>query len=216
MNVIEIINKYVKIYKIPRTGWGIRGVKNPENISTHELSCLLLAFVLLPDNNPLNADYINFEEYNKNLILFLILIHDLGEIDIGDKVRGTKTDEEKKREYQSIHKFLTAVKLTNSNNMLYNYLDKLWVDMESGNPQNINAKVAKEIDYIQGAYQYFIYCIDGAVQFTRDSCYEWLNEVSDNKIMTSQGRKIRDELILNNPDFINHNILRNYFFDFKN
>lgn len=214
MNIIEVINKYIRIYEIERTGWKIRGIVNPENVSTHELSCLLIAFALLTDSTGLNTIFKNYEDYNKILIFLLILIHDFGEIDIGDKIRGTKTENEKSLEHQSIQNFLNAVKLNNLDSNLYDLLDALWVDMESGNPKNINARIAKEIDYIQGAYQYFLYCTSGRVKFTKESCVEWLNEISDDKIQTSQGKKIRDDLILKNTDFIKHKIGQ-YFKDFR-
>ncbi len=215
MNIIEVINKYIKIYDIERTGWKIRGINSPETVAEHVLSCILLCFALLPDNCASTDCNELINDYDKNLILLLLLIHDLGEIDIGDKKRGTKTDREKTIEHQSIQNFLNAVKFNNPNCNLYDCLDKLWFDMESGNPKNINAKIAKEIDYIQGAYQYFLYCISGKVKFTKETCQEWLNEVSDDKIQTSQGKKIRDNLILKNADFLGHKRLSKYFSNFK-
>ncbi len=213
MNIIDVINKYNKIYEIKRTGWKIRNIEEPESIAEHVLSCILISFTLLPDNDEIFSDE-RYDIYNKNLIITLLLIHDLGEIDIGDKVRGTKSVNDKFLEHNSIQTYLNAVKSTNSDGQLYDCLDKLWIDMESGNPKNINARIAKEIDYIQGAYQYFVYCISDKVKFTKESCAEWLNEISDARIKTSQGKKIRDNLILNNSDFIKHKTLGQYFVDF--
>lgn len=215
MDISEVINKYIKISDIERTGLVLRGIEKPENVSTHELSCQLIALASLFDGCDLNGFIENDEEVNLFLILLLILIHDLGEVDIGDKVRGTKTAEEKKCEHLSIQNFLHSINQNNTNSALCDLLDKLWADMESGNAKNVNARIAKEIDYIQGAYQYFRYCISDRVKFTRESCFEWLNEISDDRIKTPQGKKMRDGLILNNADFVNHKTLGKYFIDFK-
>lgn len=215
MNVIELFNKYNSINKIDRTGWTNRGIKNPESVSEHIMSCILIAFCFLPDNFNFDNHIACSDKYDKYLIINLLLIHDLGEVDIGDKIRGTKTIEEKCLEYGSINNFLCAIKMMNSNSTTYDILNELWVDMESGTPKNINAKIAKEIDYIQGAYQYFIYCISNEVKLTKESCFEWLNEISDKKINTSQGRKIRNDLILKNPNFVYHESLGEFFIEFK-
>lgn len=215
MELSEVINKYIKIYEIERTGWKIRGIEEPENVSTHELSCLLIAFAFLPNAAGLHPTIESCDDYNLLLILLLILIHDLGEVDIGDKIRGTKTAADKLREHRSVQNFLNAVKTNDPSSDLCDRLDELWVDMESGDPKNVNAKIAKEIDYIQGAYQYFIYCITGKAEYTKESCKEWFNDISDDKIQTFQGRKIRDDLIFKNPIFTAHATLHQFFREIK-
>ncbi|MCH5350894.1 MAG: HD domain-containing protein [Clostridiales bacterium] len=215
MNIIEALNKYLKIDEIKRSGWIKRGIDNPESVSSHSLSSAVILLCLLPDKTELNASDELYKDYDKDLTVFLVMIHDFGEIDIGDKIRGTKSAEDKRREYQSVHTFLEAAKSGRDNVALFDKLDELWKDMESGNPQNINAKIAKEIDYIQGVHRYFIYCVDGRVKYTKESCLEWLNEVSDKKIRTREGKKIRDSLIFNNPSFTENDFLCKLLRSFK-
>ena len=77
----------------------------------------------------------------------------------------------------------------------------VWGDMDSKNPKNINARIAKEIDYIQGSVRYFYYCKNNQVKFDNNDLIEWLGEVTDEKIKTKIGRDIRNKLIYENPAF---------------
>lgn len=200
---IKLLNKLFKLRNIKRTGYVKRNVENPENVAEHSGSCALIAFELLPFGKlPPELSEQSSDNYDKMLIIELLIFHDMAEIDIGDIVRGTKTDEQKQAEYNSMKSIFEGVY-----DGVYNSIEKgkrmleLWKDFDSGNPKDINAKIAKEIDYIQGSYKYFTYCASNRVKYTKSDCIEWLNEVSDEKIKTKIGRIIRQIMINECEDF---------------
>ena len=67
----------------PRTGWVQRGVQNPESIAEHIYGCWLLGTFLLPDTHP-------DPTYDKQVILDMLLLHDLPEAVTGDIPRPEK------------------------------------------------------------------------------------------------------------------------------
>lgn len=204
-NPNKMFNKLNGLSKIKRTGWKIRGIPEPESVSDHSLSCCGMALLYLPaDNSDTNFNEEFKGSYDRELIINLLMIHDFGEIDIGDIKRGLKTKEQKEREASSIAEFL-AIAYAGSDKGAE--ILKFWKDMESGNPQNINSKIAKEIDYIQGAYQYFTYCVEKKAMPGDASCREWLNEVNNKNIKTKLGREIRRRSIIHNELFLNDKVL---------
>lgn len=211
MTIGEVYNKYSDLYKIKRSGWIKRGINDPESIADHELNSMLMAFMFLSEKEDSPAP----DGYDKSLVIELLLIHDLGENDIGDIIRGEKTKDDKERELSSIIDLLTGISDHNGDKNRAATLKRLWLDMESPAPVDVNARIAKEIDYIQGAYQFFKYCVDGAYVPAAKSCAEWLEEVSDKYIKTSVGKTMRDELILKNELFTRDKtlggIIRSFF-----
>lgn len=203
-------NEIYGLDKVLRTGFVRRGVENPENVKQHSGACMLIAAAFLPwEKLPKKYSETGDELYDFMTIVTLLMIHDMGELKTGDIVRGTKTEDQKQAEYDEMKR------------IIYNFYDgyanpvekrepmlNLWADFDSGKPKNINAKIAKEIDYIQGSHKYFSYCAEGRVKYTIDDCYEWLNEVSDERIKTKIGREIRKALIYEYPEFKNIDLLQ--------
>jgi len=64
-----------KLKKMPRRGWVIRGVKNPESIAEHSFRATIMAWIL--------AGYKN-KKINMEKLLKMALVHDLCEIYAGD------------------------------------------------------------------------------------------------------------------------------------
>lgn len=184
-----LFNNCCSVLNKGRQGWIKRGIENYESISAHMYNCWLMGTMFLP--NKFNYD----KNYNKQTILELLLIHDIGECKIGDKIRGTKTQSDIKNENKAVVEFVAAYMHSNKK------LDKLWQDSESRNPENINARIAKEIDYIQGVYQYCLYCTEGKVKFSNEDWKSWLNDISF--IKSNIGKDIVWNTILNNKTFVN-------------
>lgn len=76
-------NKFSKADSVVRTGWVNNGVTNPENIVEHMYNCWLIGMLYLPDE-------CEEPEYDKNTILNMLLLHDLGETVTGDISRPEK------------------------------------------------------------------------------------------------------------------------------
>lgn len=202
----DIFDKIIGLSKIKRTGLVNRGIMNPENVMEHSFKCVWIAISYLPEN--LNGLLVGDDAvgYCYTDIILLLFVHDFGETDIGDIVRGKKTDNMRSEERGSIHKLLHDGLRDKA--CLAERLIMLWDDMESGCPKNINAKIAKDIDIIQGAHQYFSYVVSGGANDSFEACIEWIEEISDKKIRTILGRHIRNEVIYGNNIFLENTSIR--------
>lgn len=203
MDLCSVINKFSGISDVLRTGLVNRGVKQPESVAEHTLGCLLIAFKFLPNGHLEDGSEWENDKYNKTDIMNLLLVHDLGETEIGDIVRGQKTLADRVREREAVSNFLSGEQDSVADN---GRLLDLWDDMEAAAPTSLNAAIAKDIDILQGAYQVFKYATTGRLAISETLCMEWLQEVSDVRIKTRVGRLIRKELIFNNPDFLQNAI----------
>ena len=68
----EMLIEWLKLKEISRQGWVLKGVESPESVAAHSWSMAILALTLCPQHLDLHK------------VLSMCLIHDLGEIVIGD------------------------------------------------------------------------------------------------------------------------------------
>ncbi|MBU4124274.1 MAG: HD family hydrolase [Nanoarchaeota archaeon] len=133
--IIEFAKLVGRLKKTPRTGWKIRGVKNPESVAEHSFRTALLA-MLIADNEGLNA----------NKLIRMALLHDLEEAIIGDittfhkeKIGKNKIIELGKKE---LEKHLSKL----PKQLQKKYIN-LWKENEEGKTKY--SKLLKQIDYIE-------------------------------------------------------------------
>ena len=74
-----VYNKYRGLKDVKRKQWVEHDIYDPESISEHSFSVWLMATLFLPEEY--NAD-----GYIKKEILDMIIIHDMAEAELGDKV----------------------------------------------------------------------------------------------------------------------------------
>ena len=67
------------------------------------------------------------------------------------------------------------------------------------NSINIDAKIAHDINLIQGIYTFCEYYTDNKSKFSDDDMHEWMNAKA--KIITEIGYEIYDRMILHNSAF---------------
>jgi 5'-deoxynucleotidase YfbR-like HD superfamily hydrolase len=188
-----IYNDFNNACTIKRTGWVRRNIPEPENIVEHMYNCWLMAALYLPESVPEHI------EYDKKVILNMLLIHDLGEYKTGDIARPEK---EKNRALYDEHEnevmqgLLFSSTYPSAQNM--SFLSKCWDDWFY--TKDINYEIAKDIDNIQAIYQFCkYYCFDNT-RFDEEDARNWIEEIYE--IKTSIGRGIVKKLILNNPLFV--------------
>jgi len=75
MERLRFLQQAMKLKHIPRTGWVNKNVPNPEDVADHVYGVALLALTVpLPKG------------VNRNRLVKMALVHDLGEVSIGDQV----------------------------------------------------------------------------------------------------------------------------------
>lgn len=211
----SIIQSIERIFQVEKTGWKLndyQGIVSKETMkslpdsqplettSEHVLSTYLIGLFFLPNNIDKYAYFSNEDRqsFDKQQILNLVLIHDLGESEVLDFPPH----------YEKIEDVLTSEDLYNRQLFLsgtyenfadlYNYYE-LW-DAWSQNDNNINVRIAKELDRIQMLYKYYTLTLAGKLQsFTTLRKKNIMNE--SNNIKTSVGIKILKQLVTENPAF---------------
>ncbi len=185
-NPYSLYEKLNSIKDIERRGW-VQEIKNDvvkkpyENVVEHIYYTWVLGMVYLPEEPPKEADY---EYYDKRKILDAVLIHDWGEIDVGDAVPKEDTEQRREKEDFRMRVLLMHDTYNDIGNMLQ--YKKAWNVYKKDTP-DINGKIAYELDKIQALYQFYVYKSLGA-EFTEEKDLDWRNEKS--KITTSLGKKI--------------------------
>ena len=74
MDLIKFYEVTNVLKRLPRTGWLVKGIKNPESIAAHSFSTILLALIV----------GIERKDINLQKLLIMAIIHDLGESYVGD------------------------------------------------------------------------------------------------------------------------------------
>lgn len=221
---------YAVLPEITRQGWKDRQIlyngdtTHAESVAEHSYNCMLMAFMYLTDEND--------EGYTKNSVINLLLFHDIGEAIIGDFVPSKKDPRIESMEDNEVRRFVRRACTSKSERT--ECLD-LYKDFLNGDTENVNARIAKEIDHLQAAVQYFMYFMDrenNGLEFISEQSRqvaernqltdevknynidEWLEYVDNKQVKTRVGRSIRDKLILENKWFRSDGLLSKRFEEF--
>lgn len=179
---------------IVRSGWckkikgGSVNVVKYENVAEHMYYSWLMGMLYLPETAPEGNKY---KEYQKEEILRCLLVHDLAEIYVGDKLPEEITQQHKIKERECMHKIFMHDTYNQIASM--DAYRSIWEQFNSES-NNINSIIAKEIDIIQSIYQFYVYKEMGA-EFLDNREEKWKKE--KNKIRTEIGKKILKEVVLN-------------------
>ena len=133
-DIIKFAKELGKLKKIKRTGWKIRGVKNPESIADHSYRTTLLGMLLS-----------DLEGFDTEKIIRMLLLHDVQEAISGDITSEEKEkmiDKGKSIEIGSIKKILSCL----PEDLKEKYLS-LWEEMEGLKTKE--AKFCKDIDKLE-------------------------------------------------------------------
>lgn len=190
----HIYDELYGVKDIERSGWckkikgGSVNVVKYENVAEHMYYAWLMGMLYLPETAPEGNRY---RAYQKEEILRCLLIHDLAEIYIGDKLSEEKKQQDKIEENEWMNKIFMHDTYNEIASM--DAYRSIWGHFNS-EPNNINSIIAKEIDIIQSIYQFYVYKEMGA-EFLDNREEEWKKE--KNKIRTEIGKKILKEVVLN-------------------
>ncbi|MCF0069781.1 SMEK domain-containing protein [Dyadobacter sp. CY261] len=163
--------------KYPRTGWIERDIRNPEVIAAHMYNMWAMGYFCLPKES-IEPDY------DKDKILKMVLLHDIGEASTMDKSKKKKTkfDEEKEEKVIRKYGFLNTYR--------HNGIDEIpgyFHDFEDQNNDDINSKIARDLDKLDNLQQLYYYHYVEKVSIPDFAT--WEEELIDN-IDTIEGRII--------------------------
>ena len=170
-----------------RTQWLNYGIDDPESLAEHTMNAWTMAMLFLP---MLSDD----PEYNKQEILDMLLIHDMAESIIGDQQESLSEPKKELKEHNNVIKklFLKGT-YPEVSNMTYYY--NIWTGYYNG--QNINARIARDINLIQTTNTFFDYFVRNPEKFTLETVGEW--RAKGNKLSTDIGYELFDRIITRNP-----------------
>lgn len=199
---IRLYNTYSALPLVGRKGWINRGLSGfnkegikdhniAESVAEHTFNCWLLGYLFLPDhiqheNITDQTQQDKVPEYDKNTVLNLIMVHDCGEVIVGDQVSKDKQESDRHKENIAMQKLIMRQDPS---------LLELWQGAWGYKKPTLISDIAYDIDRIQAVYQYLYYYCDKECKIEED-IEEWLKELL--KIRTEIGRDIMKKIILKN------------------
>ncbi len=189
----DVMNTLVEASYVERTGWKkYEKLSRIESIAEHMFGCVVIGMFYLP------YEYDKDTSYCKDSIIKMLLIHDLAETVTGDIPRPVKEQNKehyKEMETAAMQEILFSGSYPSAVGMdEYLQLWKMW-----SAKNDINSRVAKDIDNIQTIYKFCDYYTKNPTLFTQDDVKYWLADM--NIIVTGIGKEIVEKIILNNPKF---------------
>ena len=189
----DVMNTLVEVSYVGRTGWKkYEKLSRIESIAEHMFGCVVIGMFYLPN------EYDKDTSYCKDSIIKMLLIHDLAETVTGDIPRPVKEQNKehyKEMETAAMQEILFSGSYSSAVGMdEYLQLWKMW-----SAKNDINSRVAKDIDNIQTIYKFCDYYTRNPGLFTQDDVKYWLADM--NIIVTDIGKEIVEKIILNNPKF---------------
>lgn len=187
----KVFNDCFRTNVVKRTGWVNRGIADPESIAEHMYNCWLIGTMYLPEKT-------ESKEYDKNKILNMLLIHDLGEVRTGDVARPEKARRQEyydRNENAVMQSLLLSGTYPESQEM--GSIADSWEDWYCN--RSVNSDIARDIDTIQAIYQFCVYYNNDPTMFDELDISEWLDPIYDLK--TEEGRMIAAKLIVENELF---------------
>lgn len=171
------LERMFELKALPRRGWEVRHVPLPiETVASHSFGAFLIGFYFLPDHIAGRTDY------NRDLVLRMVLLHDLGEAVIGDMLPSEKTSELRERERQWFGFMRMLSTYTDIANMRRS--EDLFREFE--NASTINGQIAKDLDSLDALFQLLLYSARGVKIDDRE---KWIRS-SVSALKTEEGIRI--------------------------
>ncbi len=168
MDIVELFQQSMKLKCLKRTGWVEKNILNCETVAEHSYGVALLAsFVKIPKN------------INREKLIKMGLLHDLGETIIGDIISeiGTYIDLEKQKDKK--------IKERDALNHILSKNDELReIAIEYLECKTPTAKFSKELDKLEMIFQ--------ALEYETKNNISSLQEFWDNAEHSIQDKELRE------------------------
>jgi 5'-deoxynucleotidase YfbR-like HD superfamily hydrolase len=197
----SLYSELAKMKDTKRVQWLKFGIDDPESIAEHSLSAWMMAMIFLPGE-------CGDKTYNKQEILDMLLIHDMAEAILGDSVSELSEPTRELENHNSlIRKLFLKGTYPEVANMTYYY--NIWTGYFKG--QNINARIARDINLIQTVNTFYTYFVQNPDKISLETVKEWAAE--GNKLSTEIGCDLFERIVLHNPIYrkaIDNEITKKY------
>lgn len=164
-----------------------------ESVLEHIYQAYLIGLLYLPAHSQTKG-------YNKQSVLNMILVHDLGEAYIGD-IPPSYKDYSSSRKQESLYCqriFLSGMHFPLAD--LTDYL-KLWNEWSGDQPSMENVQIAQDIDDIQMLYKLFELITSGKATYDAERIQDFCECIPF--IRTVEGKYVFNHLIASNEDYLN-------------
>lgn len=199
-----ILKEVSKLKEVKRVGWNVNktpttkySAKKIKSLQTfrevfettleHTFEAYIIAMFYLPDWKK--------DDFDKQKVLKMMLIHDLGEIAVGDILPCFEDYEDRRVKEDDFCRSLFVQSIHNEISNLNEYYE-LWDEWKS---DSYNGKVAKDIDRLQRLFKMLQLLIQKEIEFTPARVKEFWN--NDKKLLTEEGKYLYNVLIAHDSEF---------------
>jgi 5'-deoxynucleotidase YfbR-like HD superfamily hydrolase len=161
-----------------RGGWKERNLplKRIESVADHTTGAFMLGLAYLPELRPKN-----WPDYDKNIVLLYVMIHDLAESISGDVTLRNSNEETRAKERAAFRYLMMCKTYPRIANLEVYY--QMWEEFES--KANENARIAKDLDKLENLMQLILYRRQASIP----DYLEWKSQLI-NDVTTSAGRHV--------------------------
>lgn len=193
---VTMYSKLNKLKSVKRTQSVALSIDDPESTAEHSYSSWILAMLFLPE-------VLSVEGYDKKVILDMLLIHDLSESELGDRVTSlVEPTSQIKNENIVMRKMFLKGTYPNIANLTYYY--NVWSDYYEG--IGINSRIAKDINLVQTIFNLFEHILEDSQKYSNDYVQKLLKE--ENKLTTEIGYQLFERLVRKNFESVIKNFER--------
>nr|QKY15300.1 Hd domain-containing protein 2-like (HD2) [Polytomella parva] len=163
-SALDLVDLLYKLKTTKRTGWVLKGVKEPESIADHMYRMSIMAMLACETERREGKDEASDSDssvqksLDANRCIKMALVHDLGESIVGDFTPHCKVskDEKYRLERDAMAKIRCMIEgAVGEGEGLGSEVEELWLEYEEGkSPEALLVKDLDKIEMIAQAYEY--------------------------------------------------------------
>lgn len=189
-NTLDHAYEMIGLKDVQRTGWVLRGVRNPESVADHSWGTALLALLFLPEARRADGDL------DRDRVLAIAIVHDLAEVRTGDIPRRVDPGRDRIGAAEKAERERRALlDLAGSSGEI----SELWEEYEAG--ETLEARYVRDMNLVDMCLQALRYETEkrydpevGAEEFPDYPRMEEFFATAGPRFSTITGRDVYDEL----------------------
>ena len=183
----SLYTDFARIKDVKRYPWIRYGMEEVETVAEHTFNAWLMAMIFLPD------EY-SAQDYSKKEVMDMLLVHDLADAIMGDTpMQLSDPTRDLKQQNALLRKLFLKGTYPEVADLTHYY--NVWTGYYMG--QNINARIARDINLIQTANTYFDYFVKNPEKCSLEDVRAWRSEAR--RLSTDLGYDLFDRIVLQNP-----------------